>query len=265
MDRWIRRAFERLFHDKIAVCNATRNADAARLVDSLKPVGVAGGLKRFGPPGDGGYLMPDDLDGVVACISPGVSTECGFDESLAARGIDVIMADASVMAPPHDHERFHFIPKYVDIYSSQRTATLEELARSAPVSGDLILQMDIEGAEYRVLAGVSDELLKRFRIILVEFHDIDQLFARFGFEIIRAVFAKLAVHHAVVHIHPNNNSKPVKRGALQVPPAIEFTFYRKDRLEGRSGPTPTFPHALDSACVAASLDYPLPDCWWRRG
>ena len=37
MDRWIRRSLERALGDKIAVTNATKAADAAALIDSLKP------------------------------------------------------------------------------------------------------------------------------------------------------------------------------------------------------------------------------------
>lgn len=69
----------------------------------LQPVPVPEGLWRFGPHGDGGYLMPNDLDGVVGCLSPGVSFECGFDTAIAERGIDVFMADASVAGPAQPH------------------------------------------------------------------------------------------------------------------------------------------------------------------
>ena len=153
MDRWIRRSLERALGDKIAVTNATKTADTAALIASLKPR-PGPPLKRFGPNGDGGYLMPDDLDGIVACISPGVSTECGFDSEMAARGIDVYMADASVAGPSARHDRFHFFPKHLDIAASAGTMTLDQLCAQAP-DGDLLLQMDIEGAEYRVLAAAE--------------------------------------------------------------------------------------------------------------
>ena len=263
MDRWIRRSLERLFRDRIFVSNATSHSHAVGLIRSLRPVGVPDGLRRFGPAGDGGYLMPDDLAGVVACISPGVSSECGFDEAIASRGIDVLLADASVSAPPAQHPRFRFVPMFLDVASSAQTLTLDELCRDIKTDGDLILQMDIEGAEYRVLSGMSDELLKRLRIIIVEFHELDQIFSRFGFDIIKPVFGKLTTHHSVVHIHPNNVSPPVTRGDLRVPPVMEFTFYRKDRMVGRTGPQPVYPHPLDAPCVPSRPTYQLPKCWWR--
>ena len=135
MDRWIRRSLERLFRDRIFVSNATSHSHAVGLIRSLRPVGVPDGLRRFGPAGDGGYLMPDDLAGVVACISPGVSSECGFDEAIASRGIDVLLAGASVSAPPAQHPRFRFVPMFLDVSSSAQTLTSTNcVAKSNPTA-----------------------------------------------------------------------------------------------------------------------------------
>lgn len=262
MDRWTRRFIERVFADRIAISKATKREDVVSLLELVNPISVPGGLKRFGPTGDGGYLMPDDIEGIRACISPGVSTECRFDEAMAAHGIDVYMADASVSGPPRTNTRFHFVPKFLDIWPSVQTMTLEEL--SAPVGdGDLLLQMDIEGAEYRVISALTDDLLRRFRIMVIEFHDLDMIFSRFGFSILHPVFAKLTAHHSVVHIHPNNCLPVVERYGLDVPPVMEFTFYRKDRLPQAVSPARAFPHPFDAPCVPAHPDVELPACWWQ--
>src|ERR1700677_1776940 len=87
---------------------ATDQQSVALLIASLRPAGDGGMLRRFGPPGDGGYLMPDDLEGVTSAVSPGVSFQCGFDLEIARRGIDVYMSDASVAAPPVAHPKIHF-------------------------------------------------------------------------------------------------------------------------------------------------------------
>ncbi|HEX9881409.1 MAG TPA: FkbM family methyltransferase [Hyphomicrobium sp.] len=267
MDRNINRGLERLFLDEICIGKATQRSDIIALIEALKPTAEAAELRRFGPAGDGGYLMPDDLDGVVACISPGVSLECGFDEEIASRGIDVVMADASVEGPSSDNPRFHFLRKYLDITTTDQTVTMQELCHDVPEAcgtGDLILQMDIEGAEYRVLAGMSDELLQRFRIMVIEFHYLDQIFQRFSFDnIIKPVFERLLAYHDVVHIHPNNCLSPVRRASVHVPPIMEFTFHRKDRRRTCSNRRPTFPHPLDAGNVPTRSTLILPDCWWQ--
>ena len=44
--------------------------------------------------------------------------------------------------------------------------------------GDLLLQMDVEGAEYPILHEVSEETLAKFRIMIIEFHYVDRIFDR---------------------------------------------------------------------------------------
>lgn len=260
MDRRVRRAIERVFADRISVGKATKPDAILGLLDRLKPVPMRGELKRFGAAGDGGYLMPDDLDGVTACVSPGVAGECGFDEEMASRGMDVLMADASVSGPPIPHPRFQFTPKFLDIWSSDHTMTIEELSGSA-AAGDLLLQMDIEGAEYRVLAAMPEALLRRFRIMVIEFHELDAMFSQFGFKLLEPVFEKLTAFHSVVHIHPNNCIDPVKRYSLTVPPVMEFTFYRNDRFQPAPDRVLSFPHALDVPCMPEKPSVELPLCW----
>lgn len=257
---------ERFFRNKIWIEKATRQSELAAFIKKLKPTPTPEGLKRFGPARDGGYLMPDDLEGVIACISPGVSLECGFDEEIASRGIDVIMTDASVEGPPSQNPRFRFMRKFVDITSTPQTVHINELCHLGALahsSGDLILQMDIEGAEYRVLASMSDNLLKRFRIMVIEFHGLDQLFSRFAFSFIKPIFEMLTTHHRVVHIHPNNCSLTAKHASLSIPPTMEFTFYRNDRGATGSVRTLAYPHPLDADNVPSLPPIVLPDCWWR--
>ena len=266
MDKSIKRFIERAFGDAIWVEKATPLNDVASLIRRLRPQAPRAPLTRIGGSSDGGYLLPDDLDGIVASLSPGVATECGFDEELARRGIDVLMADASVEGPPVANPRFHFVRKFVDIWSSDETMSLEDLAqsRTCPLpDGDLMLQMDIEGAEYRVLAGTSKELLERFRILVIEFHALDELFSRFAFGFMRPVFEKLLTSHNVVHIHPNNCTRALTRGSLTIPPVMEFTFYRKDRPLAEAGAQLQFPHPLDAECMTDRPPIVLPQCWWR--
>jgi len=232
------------------------------LIASLRPKRTDRAMKRFGANGDGGYLMPDDLDGIGACISPGVNIECGFDTDIANLGIDVFLADASVSGPPVAHDRFKFSKLYFDTYKSDNTITIDEFCRDLASEQDLILQMDIEGAEYRVLSSVSESTLSRFRIMAIEFHDLDQLFNPFGFREINGVFAKLLSTHNVVHIHPNNLADPAVHGEIVIPPCMEFTFYRKDRGNFVDGPM-SYPHELDAKNIAEKPDVPLPRCWYQ--
>ena len=57
----------------------TQTQDLRELIRALHPAVPGRELIRLGPEGDGGYLLPDDLDGVQCCFSPGVSTESRFE------------------------------------------------------------------------------------------------------------------------------------------------------------------------------------------
>src|SRR5690606_15588501 len=82
-------------------------------------------LVRIGPRGDGGYLVPGDLSGLAGAISPGVSTQCGFDIDLADRGIPVVMADASVDGSPVAHHEFIFVKKFVGRQETETETRIE--------------------------------------------------------------------------------------------------------------------------------------------
>ena len=67
----------------------------------LRPQSVGLELLRLGGESDGGYLVPDDLDDLSACFSPGVSDVADFELSLAdGYGVRCHLADASVDGPP---------------------------------------------------------------------------------------------------------------------------------------------------------------------
>lgn len=243
---------------------STRACERQRLKDllsDLQPRLPAAPLVRVGQGDDGGYLLPDDFDGITHCISPGVSTEISFDQEIAERGIDVLMLDASVDGPPSHHERFYFQKKFLGLSDNDRTVRLKTLCDQAcEQSGDMILQMDIEGSEWEVLVDASEDLLRRFRTIIVEFHGLHQINGAFCATLMEAVFRKLLRYHSVVHIHPNNWEPPFQFGGIEIPPLAEFTFYRKDR-EFVPGYADAFPHPLDRDCVPDKPTVVLPNYW----
>lgn len=230
------------------------------LISDLGPKHPECGLVRLGPKSDGGYLVPNDLTDLGGCVSPGVSNESGFDLAIAELGIDVHMADATVSGPAVPHKRFKFDRRHLDTYKSDTTITLDEYCRPIAPGHDLILQMDIEGAEYRVLHSASDDLMARFRIMIVEFHSLAHLFSPFGLREIGSTFRKLLRTHNVVHIHPNNYGTTVAHGTIEIPPFMEFTFYRRDRSPLHSQ-SMTYPHPLDYRNVPDKPDVTLPACW----
>ncbi|MEM9251236.1 MAG: hypothetical protein AAGB29_02700 [Planctomycetota bacterium] len=245
------------------------------LIESLHPIDAGVPLIRLGPTtnegvylGDGGYLVPDDLDGIAACFSPGVSDLSGFEMDCATRGMEVFLADASVDGPGEDHERFHFRKKFIgafdgtefDAFDRWVTESLAELGPAANAPGDLLLQMDIEGYEYEVFLHAPRSILNRFRVIVCELHAIDQWWHAPYFSVVSRAIEKMLQTHTCVHIHPNNMLKPVVVQGVAMPTYMEFTFLRNDRVKTRDYAR-TFPHPLDVENTPAS-PLPLPACWF---
>jgi hypothetical protein len=117
----------------------------------------------------------------------------GFEKDCAELGMSVFLADNSVEKPADSHDNFFFSDKYVGVTSNQQFMTIDDwVQQSLPRSNnDLLLQMDIEGFEYEVLLNMSEALMKRFRIIVVEFHSIDQLWNSPYFSIVSRAFEKI--------------------------------------------------------------------------
>lgn len=234
------------------------------LMQKLFPVATDHELIRLGPKGDGGYLVPNDLEGVKACFSPGVCEVSDFEKDCADLGMQVFMADKSVDKPATSHELFHFIKKYVGVTTNDDFMTVDNwVSESLPNSqSDLLLQIDIEGYEYETFLAMSDDLMGRYRIVVAEFHNLDQLWNRPFFQLASRAFEKILQTHICVHIHPNNVCAPLNKGGLSIPPTMEFSFLRKDRIKSMRW-IEEFPHSLD-ADNSPKTHYPLPECWYKK-
>ncbi len=244
------------------VPGSTRPEALDSMLSMLRPLAIPEGLIRIGNSADGGYLLPDNLDGIAACFSPGVGALAPFELDMAQRGVRSFMADGSVDAPPAAHALFSFERKFLGTVNDARHIRLEDwVQRSVPDdSGDLLLQMDIEGGEYAVLADAPASVLARFRIMVIEFHRLYRCFREKRHKLIGGVFEKLASEFSVVHIHPNNNGAVMSNGRFDIPHVLEFTFYRKNCVRPGGAPL-RFPHALDVDNAPGRPAVILPSCW----
>lgn len=221
-----------------------------RLFELIHPWRTEHELIRVGGDGDGGYLLPDDLEGITACFSPGVSDQSSFEEDMLSRGIRCFQVDASVdRSPVQDHPLVKFERKFLGPVTEGKFITLSDWVHENDPGGDLLLQMDIEGAEWLTLAATSDEVLSRFRIICVELHRLEHLFDQFAFDVMEGVFRKLGELFYVVHIHANNWCEAMGISeTYRMPGVMEYTFIRKDRVKSRPGVVYDYPHPLDQDC-----------------
>lgn len=237
--------------------------DVQDLIEKLHPLDCGLDLIRVGSKGDGGYLIPNDLDGIEYCFSPGVSDLADFESQLADLNIKSFMADYSVASLPMSRPEFTFDKKFLGSSDRDPYFTLASWKEKYlnGYTGDLLLQMDIEGYEYETILSTPETLLDQFRIMVIEFHELDKLFDAFDFTLISSCFERLLQFFYVVHIHPNNTSEVVKRGEIAVPAVMEFTFLNKRRANNKTAQT-AFPHPLDADCGPALRHVALPKCWY---
>jgi hypothetical protein len=254
--------FDQLHRKKRFPGLMTPKQEVLKLIRSLRPWYTNRELIRMGPEKDGGYLIPNDLVDVNLLISPGVDQESRFEWECAEKGMEVHLLDASVSGPAVHHPRFHFHPVFMGI--GEKEWSLEDLVHAQQLdqqSGDWMLQMDIEGAEWETLIQMPPTIQNRFRIMVIEFHDMDNLFNLPFFRVAQKVFEKLLRTHTVVHVHPNNYHPMNAVLGIEIPKYMEFTFLRKDRIH-HAHPASVFPHPLDRPCTERQ-DVALPQIWYK--
>ncbi len=236
-------------------------ADIRRALAMLHPRAIDGGLTRIGGEGDGGYLVPHVLDGIGGCFSPGVSTVADFEIMLRDQyGIPSFLADASVDGPPKGAEGFDFEKRFLGSRNDEIFTRLSDwIARKEANTslGDLMLQIDIEGAEYPVIADMPREVLDRFRVIVIELHALDSFFSKQALNAMTPIFEKLTANHVPVHLHPNNCAPPAVMAGISIPPVIEVTLVRSDHFVPGDAEL-MFPHPLDRTNMASRPAFDLP-------
>jgi hypothetical protein len=233
------------------------------LIDKLRPFQTDKDLIRLGTNGEGGYLVPDDLEGISACFSPGVGNYSTFEEDCLKYGMQVFLADKSVDGPSLKNDKFNFIKKFIGPITNEDFVTMDDWVNGSlcDKNSDLLLQMDIEGEEYFSIMNMSDSLIRRCRIIIIEFHDLNRLLNKEFFNFAFIVFQKVLQNHICVHIHPNNSWKTEMRYGIEIPRVAEFTFFREDRINSKS-PQTIFPHPLDFDNTSKETLF-LPKCWYN--
>lgn len=242
--------------------------DVKKLIRKMRPKGFADiNLVRIGPNTDGGYLVPDFLNGIEALFSPGVDVKSEFEVACYTNyNMRLFLADASVDMPKISSDvPYHFEKKFLAPYNSNEYFSLDSWVNNhvdLSTCKDLMLQMDIEGAEYSVLLNMSERLQSKFRIIVVEFHGLQNIWENNFRQIFDSMLSKLLLTHEIVHLHPNNSSDLDSRCGVEIPCMMEFTFCRKDFIKGDAANV-IIPHQFDFDCVPNRRTIILPSLWLK--
>lgn len=220
-----------------------------------------GELVRVGPARDGGYVLPAAvLSQVDGLLSLGLGEEWEFELDYLRRSPRALLQVYGHSVDVHGFlkcalsmvkwlpvrprsawselwgyyrryrqlqwllRRSAFFPQRV--YNRVERAwdvTPQTLIERLPAGGSVLVKMDIEGAEYRVLPAFVAQA-ERFPCVLVEFHDTEPF--RVAFE---EAVGLLRTRYEVVHLHGNNYAGVADDG---LPDVLEMTFVRRDLCAG---------------------------------
>lgn len=123
---WMRKCVVRVLHlFGIHLERDIKRDKIVEFISSIHPMTTDHKLIRVGGNGDGGYLVPDDLDGIKYLFSPGVSTKLSFESELADQGIKCFLADYSVSLSTSINSNVYFMKKFVGILDSETDIRIE--------------------------------------------------------------------------------------------------------------------------------------------
>lgn len=231
-------------------------------ISLLKPNELGHPLIRVGGKGDGGYLIPDLLNNIKYCFSPGVGQISAFEAEIKNRGIKSFLADFTVDGPAAE-DLFDFKKKFIKSFNSENSITFDDWIKNSvdEKEKDFLVQMDIEGSEYEVINSISNLNLERIKIIVIEFHHLQFLTNEVFLENFLSVLKKLNTYFEVNHIHPNNCCGITKVDEIIIPNVLEVTFLNKNYVKKKSN-IKTLPNILDSKNVEKKKDIFLSNHWF---
>ena len=194
---------------------------------------------RLGKPNDGGYVMVDNFNvsgGVCIAYSFGISNDVSWDWDMASRGYDIFMYDPTIDALPKNHERFHFFKQGIlgiEI-KEQSINTPENFIRlnGHANESNMILKMDVEGAEWSFLSTVTSETLNQFDQMVFEFHGMIKPKDQSVMNATLACLTKINRTHSLVHLHANNfGATLILDEKILMPDTLELTYVKTSNYE----------------------------------
>ena len=230
----------------LSVKAAQSTGDTKALLESFSICGECKAWQRFGESYDGGYLScMDHMENgdLRAAYSMGVSDHDKWSSDVFTRfNIPVYQYDCTVAAPAEACAQCHFFQACLQSESNPNTKnlTLREAVQFTKMSDvperSLLMKMDIEGAEWEILARTDLATLSKFRQLVIEFHGLQH--EERHAEYLAAMKVLQQAGFQVVHVHGNNCCDVYRKDGLEIPEFIEVTLdTMSKKLDSCENPT----------------------------
>ncbi|MBH5329925.1 FkbM family methyltransferase [Eikenella sp. S3360] len=231
------------------------------LLAILRPYDCIGVEKiRTGNKNDGGYVMLNPNDAEKIAYSFGVSPESPWDLEMAEKGLKVYQYDGTIDTPPDLHSNLFFHKNNISApsNSTEHTKNIGQIFNDLNHQNEqnIILQIDIEGAEWSVFEELQEDEILKFSQIIIEWHDLTPLDPEFQrrLEILR----KVSKTHTPIHVHMNNYGleRNTRAGMLFYADAFEVSYVRTKDFNFKPN-LEFYPTPLDNPCNPKWPDIPI--------
>lgn len=221
---------------------------------------------RLGSHGDGGYVLlkaPLEIGNIA--YSFGIGETDTFESALEKYGYQIWMYDHTLDAANFAGHLRIVQSIGIGVQDKGPLRTLETLVteNGHAQEQNMLLQIDIEGAEWGIFSKMNPAILNRFSMITIEVHRLLFMFAHPVLtQIVASAFKTLTKFHTPYHVHANNYagyfSIPHKP---PLPDVLEISLVRNDLVEFTAC-NETFPTHLDAHNGAADPDIDLGSFQW---
>ena len=166
----------------------------------------------------------------IQLILWGLALNVSWDKDMASRGYDVFMYDHTIDALPEENPHFHWSKLGISdgTGNDNRLKTLDELikANHHEDKHNMLLKMDVEGAEWGFFEQVSSETLSQFGQMTFEVHEI---LRHPNPERILSALRKINRTHQLIHIHANNNGNYISFGHKKFCNYLELSYVLRSK------------------------------------
>jgi hypothetical protein len=185
-------------------------------------------LKLYGHRQDGGYILLNDISNIKVAYSFGIADDVSLEKEFADNNIDIYMYDHTINFLAMNHTRFHWKKKGL-CGNNNTNATIYKTLNELLIENNhtneknMILKIDIEYNEWEVLKDLSENILKQFKYILIEFH----FYLNHG-KLYYDVLKKLKKTHQVFYMHCNDCESMTIFGNNRICKALEVSYIIKE-------------------------------------
>jgi hypothetical protein len=213
--------------------------------------------RRYGSEGDGGYVILDAPLGSKHLIGYGVDKDVSFENQLTSSwGIKAHVFDHTIDQTPEVGPNVTYVKEGLGTRDAGELRSLATHVKAyVPKGADYILKIDIEGAEWNVLATAD---LSRVTQLIVELHDLHEDYSK--------ILKRINKNFYLVHAHGNNCHKQpwvITDRVSKIPRYLECTWVRKNLVRGAVLSDDALPGPLDIPNDPNTPDMAL-DFWKRQ-